>query len=415
MAERDYSLTAADNDDADTGINLNGTTASIRTADDTMRTIMQRRAIALADTNGSRATTGSSNTYAYASAGSAATPSNPFTAYVDGNILLIEANHSNTGAATLNVDSVGAKAIRRQDDTALQSGDMISGGKYLLVYDATFNSAAGAWVLLNPEATGSPAGYIYGLTISNNSTDATNDIDIATGSCRDSTDAINMTLASALTKRLDAGWSAGTGNGMRNSAASITDTTYHIYVVAKAGGADADIYAHTSATVATVITALQAETGGSNYVYARRIGSIVRASSAILAFKQRGNRFTLNVRDATIQDMNPGTSAVTKTLPSLPTGIVVRALLTAGMVDSSPAADSAMLLTPLNIADTTPTATTSQVRYRATTGGTAEAATEVEIETNTSAQIRYRISVSNADIFVRISVNGWVDRRGQDA
>src|SRR5262245_24479105 len=46
--------------------------------------------------------------------------------------------------------------------------------------------------------------YIAGLTLSNNTTDATNDIDIATGQAADSTNAVMMTLASGLTKRLDA-------------------------------------------------------------------------------------------------------------------------------------------------------------------------------------------------------------------
>ncbi len=50
-------------------------------------------------------------------------------------------------------------------------------------------------------------------TLSNNA-DATNDIDIAVGeAASDGATPFLMTLASSITKRLDAAWSVGTGNG----------------------------------------------------------------------------------------------------------------------------------------------------------------------------------------------------------
>lgn len=127
-----------------------------------------------------------------------------------------------------------------------------------------------------------PQKHIAGLTYSNNGADATNDIDFAAGSCVDSTGAVLITCA-AMTKRLDANWAAGTNQGMRNSAAAITDTDYYLWAVAEANGTQ-DYYAHTSATAATVLTALQAETGGSTYVYLRLVGWIKRVSATIVAF-----------------------------------------------------------------------------------------------------------------------------------
>lgn len=59
----------------------------------------------------------------------------------------------NTGAVTLNLDALGAKAIRLQGDTALVGGEMVANGIYLLRYDTSYNSAAGAWVLLNPQSS----------------------------------------------------------------------------------------------------------------------------------------------------------------------------------------------------------------------------------------------------------------------
>ena len=138
------------------------------------------------------------------------------------------------------------------------------------------------------KATGMPVAsfplmHISGLLWQNNSGDATNDIDIAAGSCRDSTNTVDIVCA-AMTKQLDANWAVGTNAGMRNSAAAITDTDYYIYAVSTAPGVQ-DYYAHTSATIATVITALQAESGGSAYVYARMIGWIKRVAGTIVAFK----------------------------------------------------------------------------------------------------------------------------------
>jgi hypothetical protein len=122
---------------------------------------------------------------------------------------------------------------------------------------------------------------IYGLTYSNG-TDAVNDINFAAGGGIDSTNAMWITCAAMAGKQLDVGWAPGAAAGMRNSGAAIANTIYYLYAVAKADGTQ-DYYAHTSIVVATVITALQAESGGSSYVYARLIGYILRAAGTIVA------------------------------------------------------------------------------------------------------------------------------------
>lgn len=124
---------------------------------------------------------------------------------------------------------------------------------------------------------------IYGLAYANNAGDATNDIDFPVGGCMDSTGAAWLACA-AMTKQLDAGWAAGTNQGMRNSGAAIANTDYYLYAVGTATGGSQDYYAHTSTTVATVLAALQAESGGSAYVYARLIGWIKRVGGTIVAF-----------------------------------------------------------------------------------------------------------------------------------
>jgi hypothetical protein len=84
------------------------------------------------------ATTGSANAYV-------AAPSPALTALTTGSWLALKANHTNTGAATLNVNSLGAVAIRKQTDTALEAGDIRSGQVFWVTYDGTY------WQLTSPE------------------------------------------------------------------------------------------------------------------------------------------------------------------------------------------------------------------------------------------------------------------------
>mgnify|MGYP000042872219 FL=1 len=67
-----------------------------------------------------------------------------------GAILVFKAGAANTGATTVNVNSIGTKKVRNQGDSALSANAIISGGTYILKYDAAYDTAAGAWVLLNP-------------------------------------------------------------------------------------------------------------------------------------------------------------------------------------------------------------------------------------------------------------------------
>ncbi len=248
-------------------------------------------------------------------------------------------------------------------------------------------------------------GYIVGLIMSNNGSDLTNDIDISAGHAADST-ALQLIPTSGMTKRLDAGWSAGTGNGMRNSGAAITNTTYHIYLVSKANGVDPDFYAHTSTTVATVITALQAESGGASYIYARRIGSIIRSGGTILAFRQYGDIFKL----ATAITDRSSTSAVAAGLlaVSVPSGIKVQPMFRVSHQQN------AVGNTTIGLGDgdsTSPMITVLQTLVAQ------DIATAIihNFFTNTSAQINFEAVINSGTINGSALITfGWIDTRGRD-
>lgn len=86
------------------------------------------------------------------------TANSAFSAYANGIILAFTAASDNTTAATLNVNSIGAKAIRKMTtsgDSALTGAEIQAGGIYIVQYSTAANAAAGGWILVNP--TGIPA------------------------------------------------------------------------------------------------------------------------------------------------------------------------------------------------------------------------------------------------------------------
>jgi len=78
-------------------------------------------------------------------------------AYATGNLFSFVAPNTNTGAATINLNSLGAKNITKLGSTALAAGDIVSGRVYQIEYDGT------RFQLLNPSAS-SVASFSAGST-----------------------------------------------------------------------------------------------------------------------------------------------------------------------------------------------------------------------------------------------------------
>lgn len=81
------------------------------------------------DNDGALILAGSANAYT-------ATTARPITGYFAGLRVCAKANHTNTGAATLNLNGIGAAAIRKHANAALATGDIVSGQYYDFLYDA---------------------------------------------------------------------------------------------------------------------------------------------------------------------------------------------------------------------------------------------------------------------------------------
>ena len=66
-----------------------------------------------------------------------ATVTPALTAYASGQMFKMVAAGANTGAVTLNINSLGAKSVTRDGTTALVTGDILAGAAYLIHYDGT--------------------------------------------------------------------------------------------------------------------------------------------------------------------------------------------------------------------------------------------------------------------------------------
>jgi hypothetical protein len=166
MAEiRDYSVTADDNNASSPNGMANGCAPS--TVNDTWREGIARMKRWYEDCQGAKTTTGSSNAYLLAA-------SRVVASYAAGDAYMFKANHTNTSAgSTLNVDSVGAKAIVTPTGAAIAAGSITSGGVYLVAYEAS----ADKFMLIGGSHSGGDNPFIYNssptLTLENSTSEDT--------------------------------------------------------------------------------------------------------------------------------------------------------------------------------------------------------------------------------------------------
>lgn len=192
-----------------------------------------------------------------------------FTAYAAGQIFRVKIGSGLTNTSstvTLNVNSIGTKTVKVNYGGVLADplpGDLQAGAYADFTYDGTY------LVLMNAQQRAPyPSGHLYGLTLSNNGSDATNDIDIAVGTARSSDDSANIDLTSALTKRGDASWAVGTGNGGMDTG-SIADGLNYVWLIKRPDTGVVDALISASASAPTM---------PSNYTLKRLRGVFYRLS-----------------------------------------------------------------------------------------------------------------------------------------
>lgn len=258
-----------------------------------------------------------------------------------------------------------------------------------------------------------PPGGIFGLLLTNNGSDANNDIDVSAGraASADSSPS-DMVLASSITKRLDASWAVGSGNGGIDTGSKANSTTYHVWLIKRPDTGVVDALFSTSASSPTMPT---------NYTLKRRIGAVLTDGSGnIRAFRQNGDWFVWST-PVTDYNSTQTTTASSRAL-TLPGGISVLAKFHFLVSASSSAA--VLFTSPLDtdiepLSATSSDITSTYVTHNKVDISGADSNVEfpgvgwAEIWTSTSRQVRCR--ASDATINLRIQTNGWMDTRGRFA
>jgi hypothetical protein len=246
-----------------------------------------------------------------------------------------------------------------------------------------------------------PRGHIFGLTLSNNTTDPVNDIDIAAGEAA-STEAnqVLMTRGTTLTKQLDVAWAVGSGNGGLDTG-TIANDTYHVWLIQRSDTGVVDALFSKSASSPMTPPSSDRK---------RRIGSILRESGSIVAFKQVEDRFYRSLTALDVNETGSGSSQRVFAM-SVPTGIAVE-WFGSCTVDATSGVTAQVRFYSLLQSDVAVDGNISQVV--AIASGSTQVSSQLRgIVTNTSAQIAFRMGVSSSSVTTRVATEGWIDTRGR--
>lgn len=253
-------------------------------------------------------------------------------------------------------------------------------------------------------------GYFEGFTISNG-TDPDVDVDISPGCCTDSSNQHTIRLTTAITKKIDATWSEGDGEGGMNDGETVGNSTwYHLFAIwnpttlACDAGFDTDIDAANLMADAAVVAA-----GYTKHLY---LWSLKTDGTAdIIKGTHIGDEWIWEDPSEPgdyDSGANPGTSEIAATL-QVPPDIQVLANLNIALAGGT---STFIYARCPDANDEQPQAAASPYSdyfFNTASSGASENSLK---RTNTSSQIKYRLSASGGTTHVYIATLGWHYRRG---
>jgi hypothetical protein len=348
--------------------------------------------------------TGAANAYVVSTIFLRAVPIS--TGYFEGMRVRFRPTNNNTGASTVNVTSLGVKSILKADGvTALSAGDLTTADDVQLRYDIT----AGAFLLglPAPEATQTARGITFlnnqKITLANNTTDPSNDIDFSGGRFIYS-DGTGDQIVSALIKQLDAVFLAGTNQGGLDVLPKAIDTTYHCFAVHNPTTGVSDYAFSVTVGGPTLVGNLV------GFTKSERIFSIMTDGSGnIIPFYQVDKTCYLKTR---ITDATGGGAIGIVATPltlSTPLNLEVLAIISAKI--GHPGIRNA-LFTALDDVDLPPTQANSDIGITANAGNSDMGSIVKNIKTDTSSQIRTIVDVAVTDY--ELNTLGWIDYQLRD-
>lgn len=290
------------------------------------------------------------------------------------------------------------------DITALESGNLTISGNKTFSGTITLTSAADAAAsgqisyyantykvnensILKPLITPTP--FIKGGVISNNGSDANNDLDITAVECWDDTLTYYIKTTGTLVKRSDATWVAGTNQGAWDTGAKVADDNMHIWAIGNPTTGAADILFSNSSS----------PTMPSGYTYKRLLQILKLDGSAnIRAHIHEGNTILYKTPIADFSTSAQGTTPIQYAL-TLPAGYPLQPLGTISLGHSS---GSSIYIYSPNQNGLTPDVTAGDF-YGDTTSGTI--GVPAYLRTDTSRRIT--IDASAASTIIRWRTHGY--------
>lgn len=344
------------------------------------------------------------------------------------------ANGANiASAATVNLSTATGNTVRITGTTAtsaftIDAGtwmQLIAVSAWPLTYNATtcrivggqsYTCSAGDQVFVNKDNTGIVYVYVVrangkpisnpvvrdyfdGFTMSTAGASAT--MTVGAGQCADSSNSEMLTLLSSLGKTTSA-WAVGSGNGGLDTGTIANSTWYHFYAIRRPDTGVVDVVFSTNASSPTLPT---------NYTQHRYIGSgKTNGSSQWTLFTQIGNTVLWDAAVVSFDAVNPGTAAVLRTVET-PLGVKTLAKISCGVGGFTTSNLHAVFSSP-DVSDQAPSsggtaALTGFNSIGAATSSNAWMIAEQDIRTNTSSQIRTRLSASAAADRIGGITRGW--------
>ena len=271
------------------------------------------------------------------------------------------------------------KLSATKTEIAVEASDLLING----IYDFKRNSANDAWIVLNPEKAFydlTNSTLPIPITIANNATDADNDIDF-------------ISVATTMTKRLDANWTAGTNQGGLDTGTKTANVSYHCYVIYNSTTHASDFLFSASPTSPTL---------PSGFTKKRKIASLRTNGSSNIrngnyVFFSNCYSFEYHTKILIFQDTTSTTGTIVYTeCPAFVTAEII--------ANQSSSGDCSTLITSLDLNDETPVhASYASISSSANYNGAAP----LFVRTNSLGEIRKRSSSVSGTLSLR--TKGWTE------
>ena len=296
--------------------------------------------------------------------------------------------NANTGASTVNINSLGAKGLKILGGD-LSAGDLSVGNFVEVVYNESLDYFELQTQRLLPKQ----------ITIANG-TDTSHDIDFTAGNF-DFDDQSGQATLSAITKQIDAAWAEGTNAGGLDTGTVAADTFYYLFAIYNPTTQTSDALFSASKTSPTLPSGYTKK----KYIAALYTDGAANIQSGSYTFSNSGYRFRYSTR---ILDLNKTSGLSTSSRSAETISIPPHAVASASLYLQAPNISSvvSIVVTEEDEVDVSPT---SFPTINAFYNGAAyfwNNTVEITAKVNSASQIYLRSTYGTVAFFKWITL-GW--------